>query len=176
MRKVIGKTVQVALTLILGILLLCNLSLLFMERVMGVEHPTLFGFSTAVIVSGSMEPSLAVDDLIFNCAQKEYQVGDIITFQSGDALVTHRIIGVESGIFLTQGDANNAPDPQGVVPEQILGQVVGRIPRMGSLIGFLRTPLGGILLILLGVLLIEVPQLLRRWGEHTNREGRHYEI
>ena len=80
-----GKAVQIGGTLLLTFLLVCNLYLIVMEHFIGKKSPTIFGFSVAVVASGSMEPALSVDDLIFNRAQESYEEGDIITFQNGDS-------------------------------------------------------------------------------------------
>ena len=88
------KIIQWAVTLLLAFLLACNLYLLAMEHFAGVTCPTVFGYSTAVILSGSMEPALSVDDLILNHAQDHYEEGDIITFRTDNSLTTHRIVAV----------------------------------------------------------------------------------
>lgn len=42
--------------------------------------------------TGSMEPTLSVDDLLVIHQESDYTPGDIITFRSGSGLVTHRIV------------------------------------------------------------------------------------
>ncbi len=145
----------------LAALLGCNLYFMAM-RLAGVAHPTLLGCSAAVVASGSMEPALAVGDLIVNRAQSEYAVGDIITFSSGSSLTTHRIVAQAPEGYATRGDANNAVDPEPAAPEAVVGRVVARIPRLGSALARLRTPLGLTLLVFVGLLMIELPLVARR--------------
>jgi signal peptidase len=64
--------------------------------------------------------------------------GDVITFMpypNDPTLVTHRVVGVSmtgAGCqFLTQGDANNSPDPRPVAPAQVRGRVIYRVPMVG---------------------------------------------
>lgn len=121
-----------------------------MGHVVGVEHPTIFGYSTAVVTSGSMEPALSVDDLILNRMQVSYEKDDIITFQNSDSLTTHRIISVTDEGYVTQGDANNTADLDIVPPDTVVGRVVWIIPHIGSAISFLKTPLGMVILIFPG--------------------------
>ena len=64
--KSVAKIAQILITTSLALLLSCNLYLVVMARAFGIENPTIFGYSTAVVVSGSMEPALSVDDLILN--------------------------------------------------------------------------------------------------------------
>lgn len=169
--KLLWRGIQVVLTLVLAALLACNLYLIAAQRFLGVEHPTVFGFTTAVVASGSMSPALEVDDLILIHAQDSYEPGDVITYESGSSLVTHRIVeAVEEG-FVTQGDANNAPDLEPVRLENVVGKVVGQIPGAGRVLGCLRTPLGLMCLVLLGILLLALyvrPQRSRVGKEDGN--------
>lgn len=163
-----ARLLQIAVTALLALLLACNLYLILMQRVGGVPHPTIFGYSLAVIASGSMEPALAVDDVILNHAQDSYQVGDVVTYEHGASLTTHRIVEITDDGYITQGDANNAPDPDPVQPEDVVGRVVGKIPRAGAFFALLRTPLGMTLLLFAGLLLLEFPLLTR--GRDTTEE------
>ena len=168
--RYIGKMAQVLITVLLALLLVCNMYLIIMDRVMGVEHPTILGYSSAVVASGSMEPALSVEDLILNHVQASYEEGDIITFQSGDSLTTHRIIAVTDKGYVTQGDANNAADQDVVLPEEVIGRVVVAIPHIGSILAFLKTPLGMMLLVFVGFLLIELPFFFRTHKKQTDGE------
>lgn len=173
MQKVLrcaGKTVQILLTVLLAFVLVCNLYLIVMGRVAGVEHPTIAGYSTAVVLSGSMEPALSVDDLILNHAQEQYEKGDIITFQTGNSFTTHRIAEVTDEGYVTKGDANNAADADKVPREKVIGRVVGAVPYVGKVLSFFKTTHGMILLVFTGFLLIELPLFFRRYKEQMNGE------
>ena len=165
------RGLQSVLTLLLAALLACNLYLITAQRLFGVEHPTVFGFTTAVVASGSMSPALAVDDLILIHTQKDYAPGDVITFSSGSSLVTHRIVEKTEAGFVTQGDANNTSDLEPVSLEHVVGKVVWQLPGAGKVLGYLRTPLGLMCLVLLGILLMALyilPQSSRVGKEDGN--------
>lgn len=147
-----ARLVQLGLTILLALLLACNLYLLFLQRVAGVRGAAVAGFSLAVIASGSMEPALGVDDLIVTHAQDSYRAGDIITFDSGTSLTTHRIVAITPEGYITRGDANNAADPDPVPPEKVVGRVVAVLPVAGRVLAALRTPLGMTVLLVAGVL------------------------
>lgn len=153
----IVSALQVAVIALLAVLLARNLYRLVAQHLLGVEYPSLLGYSTAVVVSGSMEPTLSVDDLLVIHQESDYTPGDIITFRSGSVLVTHRIVDETPQGFVTQGDANNAPDAQPVPPENIQGKVVTHIPFVGLVIGYLKTPVGLTILVFLGLLTLEFP-------------------
>lgn len=88
------------MTTLLAVLLLGNLYLLAAEKLFGISNPTFFGFTTAIVNSGSMEPALKVDDLILIHAQDGYEQGDVITYQSDGGLVTHRIVEIRTEGFV----------------------------------------------------------------------------
>lgn len=173
MRKILrsmGKLLQSVAILVLALLLGCNLYLILMERALGTAHPTVLGYSIAVVASGSMEPALSVDDLIVNRAQDEYAAGDIITFSDWDRLTTHRIVELTPQGYVTKGDANNVADLEPVAPEHVIGRVVLVLPGVGRAIAFLKTPLGAILLIFTGLLIVELPLCLQRRNKKPDAE------
>ena len=61
--------------------------------------------------------------------------GDVIAYAHDGKTIVHRITEVvqqpEGTAYITQGDANNAPDADPVQPSQIEGKVVARIPALG---------------------------------------------
>ena len=91
-----------------------------------------FGHSILKVVTGSMEPTLRVDDYIIirKTDPSELAEGDIISFYSDQSdirgkLVTHRIVGVdEDGRFITRGDANPTEDSTHADPDKIAGKFV----------------------------------------------------
>ena len=95
-----------------------------------------------VVTSGSMEPSIAVGSIIYTVKQKEYRVGDVITFKERDGNISHRIVGVEvidgEKYYMTKGDANRESDGNLVEEKNVYGRVTSRIPFVGNAILFLR--------------------------------------
>lgn len=160
--KHLSKFIMKLITFLLAILLFCNLYLITLENFIGIKNPTIFGYSFAVIVSGSMEPALSVNDLIFNHKQNSYTVGDIITFRNGNNLTTHRIIKIAHEGYITQGDANNTHDLDIVSSSAIVGKVVGKIPYIGWGLAFFKSPLGLMMLVIIGLLIIDLPYRIRK--------------
>lgn len=132
--------------------------------------PSLFGYESFVVYSGSMEPAIGVGDLavVGPARPDQFMVGDIITYrtpQRPDVIVTHRVVGIGADeqarlSFQTKGDANTNADTIGVDQAAVLGRVVYSIPRLGYLVEFSRRPEGKVVLIGIPGLLLALDYLL----------------
>ncbi|MBN2098283.1 MAG: signal peptidase I [Dehalococcoidia bacterium] len=140
-----------------------------------------FGWRADTVLSGSMEPALPV-----GCVQvtkpvkpEDIKVGDIITFRSttNGKLMSHRVTAVEVGEsyrFRTKGDANEDVDPYLVVAENVVGRVCFKVPHVGYVVEYLKTPIGFILLGLIGIALIvaEISTMLEvHWKEPAQADA-----
>ena len=86
-----------------------------------------------------MEPAIKAGSVIYVSPYKKEEPihqGDIISFRTGETLVTHRILSVDqaSGTAITKGDANQVHDPAPVPFDDILGKVRFHIPGIGYLL------------------------------------------
>lgn len=156
----IGSILNGLLTLALAFLLGCNLYSICARQLLHQVQPTVFGWSAAVVISGSMADTISVNDLIIAKAQEGYQTGDIISFLQGDTLVTHRIVEETPEGYLTKGDANNTPDPDPVPKENVVGKVRWIVPGAGNIIEGIRSPLGMLCIVLLGLGLFILPGMI----------------
>ncbi len=162
---------QTILTCVLGLILAVNVWMMFQRLVMDVPLPSIFGYTHATVVSGSMSPTLNVGDMVIYQVQDQYAVDDIIIFQQGDYFVTHRIVGEDDGWFITKGDYNNTTDADPLNPADIHGKMVVVIPNVGDAIEFLKTPAGILVLVVIGILLIESPNITRK-GKREAHHGK----
>lgn len=161
--KIFSKILSITLTVILAVLLAGNVYSILVRTLTNEEHPKFFGFSSAVVISGSMSGTIEVNDLVICLEKSEYGTGDIITYVSeSGSLVTHRIISESDVGFITKGDANNTPDTVPVSQSNITGKVVCVIPKIGSFIEFMRTPLGLMCLTLAGFIIFYLPCVIER--------------
>lgn len=141
------------LTILLFAVLFFNVYSFIARAATDNPYPLIFGYGTAVVLSGSMEEAISVNDLVVYRQQDSYEVGDIVSYNTGSSLVTHRIVELSETGFITKGDANNTPDSP-ILPEQIVGKVVLVVPGVGAAIEFAQSPLG--MMILIGVLMLAV--------------------
>ena len=119
----------------------------------GNALPMPLGFGVAVVLSGSMEPSLSVDDVIIVRPTGDYEVGDVVVFQNGRSLTVHEIISIDGELVTTKGSANNTPD-EPIQYDYIKGEVVAVIPAVGVIVSIAKSPLVTVLLLAVAVLLL----------------------
>jgi len=152
------------MVLLIGIL--CFYALLSNTNNKGQSLPMIAGKGCAVVMTGSMEPNLPTDSLIFVNKTNDYKEGDIVVIQDYYNLVVHRIVFIDEDIVITKGDANNSED-EPMPLSSIRGKVVGHIPCIGAGVRIMKTPLGSLMLI--GVVLL-FWSLSNRQGNNDENE------
>lgn len=119
----------------------------------------LLGYRVFNVISGSMEPTYGVGDLIYvkEVPASEIKEGDVITFVMNEDLVvaTHRVVRIdeEKQHFYTKGDANDTADSP-IHFKNLIGVPQFSIPLLGYVSDFVQNPPGTYITIALGVLLI----------------------
>ncbi len=129
--------------------------------------PMPFGYGGAVVLSGSMEPTIMTDELIVVKAEEGYEKDDIVVYQSGRVLVVHRIMQIDGETVTTRGDANNTDDAP-IAMDQIKGRVIAHVPHVGALVRVMKSPVATFILIAAAVLTVELP--FRREKEKKDEE------
>ena len=155
------KLALLALMPVIGALLIWSILLL----ALGAEHPVL------VVKGHSMEPTLMPGDLIF---VQEVEIEDVRAGQEGDIvafyqpgsgktrIVVHRafekVVSGNGAILLrTKGDNVAVPDNWYVTEEELIGKVVFRIPFLGAVVEFIRSPVGiCVVAFIYGLFIIEI--------------------
>ena len=129
--------------------------LCFDKFVLKHRVPSIFGYSSLMVATGSMSGTIEEGDLIIIRDTDDYKIGDIVTFfQDGDDIpTTHRIYNIdENGNWKTRGDANNSYDKRSITNDEIIGEVVLVIPYVGTFIDWAVE--GGGLIYIIGIFLI----------------------
>ncbi len=100
----------------------------------------LFKYQPVAVVSNSMNPIFYRGDVVILCkvdkkSIKRIKKHDIIIYKIDKQQIVHRVIDIKiingKKQFLTKGDANNAPDPNLVSKEQIIGTYKNSIKYIG---------------------------------------------
>jgi signal peptidase len=99
----------------------------------------LFPFQPALVGSGSMEPKMYPGDVVIiaKVQAENIETGDVIQFRVPEGVtIMHRVIEIQeteggSKVFITKGDANDQPDSEPVLPDNVVGKAVITIPKVG---------------------------------------------
>jgi len=98
----------------------------------------LFPVHPTTIISGSMRPTLEVGDVVIvaTVSPRLIEAGDVIQYREpGGIRSVHRVVEVQEIdgklSFITQGDDNEEPDPNPVLPANLVGRMVFSVPRVG---------------------------------------------
>ena len=163
MIKLISKILKVASYCLFGLIICLSLFVLTL-RFLG-ESPSIFGYSFYYVLTQSMEPEIMSGEMILGKSvnPEDLQVGDVITYigETGsfkDKIITHKIIEIDNDIFVTQGVANDIPDPA-IYSSQILSRYVATIPVAGKLFSVINSKFGFIFLIVTPLSLLIVNEI-----------------
>ncbi len=155
MRKVLKAAARLLGFLVVSVLVGYSLFLANAKYILHEQLPMLGGCGYAVVLSGSMEPTISVNDVVIIKEQDAYEVGDIITYVDGDGtLITHRIVAIDGDEITVRGDANNTDDPTFSV-ESIKGAVVAVLPKVGYVITLMQQPVFVVCALALAFFLME---------------------
>ena len=163
MKKIL-KYIGDCLCLILVVIIIISITETFFIK---NEYP--FVYKTAVILSGSMEPTISVDDLVIVKRAEEIKKGDIIVFydEKGNEVI-HRVIDIDDDTITTQGDANNTADTP-ISRDKVCGKYVTKIRYVGKIIKFIKTPLGVLICFILTIIILVLPEKYE--GKHSQKSN-----
>lgn len=168
--RCVGQILRVFVLLLITVTLIGNICIVAAKNIFGQKNPTIFGFSSAIVLTGSMSGSIEPNDVVVTQKQDGYAVGDIITFDSEGTSVTHRIIAVDDEGYHTKGDANNTADRLTASQESVTGKVVLVIPRIGALLRFVRTPIGILCFLAFTALIVELPGMVNYLKKRKDKQ------
>jgi signal peptidase len=145
------------------------------KSLVGNKLPMPFGYGASIVLSGSMEPALSVNDLVLLKETQDVAIGDVIVYESGGELIIHRVLSVDGDTVITQGDANNIADEPFDV-SSVRGKMIAAIPLVGGPVRILKTPAGTIVLLVAAILLLELSYRHERAGDDDEIEQLKAEI
>lgn len=171
MKKALQITKTVLVWLVVAVAIGMMIFTLISVSTFDKTERNLFGFKFFIVTSDSMSATdFDAGDIAIskNVDPKTLKEGDIITFLSQDPdnfgeVITHKIRRLTTDAngrhgFVTYGTTTDTDDRTVVTHEYVVGQYVGRIPKVGSFFQFLKTTPGYILCILLPFLLLILSQ------------------
>lgn len=140
--RIIGRILRWTVNTLIGLVLLILIVITI--------GPKLYPFDTFYVRTGSMIPTISVGALVIatQAPASSLGVGDIIVFprpDRPDMMVVHRIEALENGpdgpVFITKGDANDAPDDWRVPATGSGWQYRTSFPGLGFAVGWIRIAL-----------------------------------
>lgn len=153
------KLVMILLYIIIIPIIIYNLTLMIKSYIHPTEIPDFFGFKSFVIISESMEPTIMTGDaiLVKEVKQEKLRVKDIISFQDGDSINTHRIVEIleDNGMikYKTKGDNNKKEDKELVTYDKIEGVYQFRIKGFGKTVEIIKNKITLVALLIILVLI-----------------------
>lgn len=106
------------------IIIILILSIAFIQvNILNKDYANILGYSYFQVATGSMEPTIKIDDIILIRLNSDIQENDIITYKSKNEFITHRLIQKNDDSLITKGDNNNSEDDP-IKKEDVIGKVV----------------------------------------------------
>lgn len=162
----------IVLTIVFLPIIIINMTLVIKGMINPDEVPMIFNRAPLIVISDSMTIDKATgtgefnkNDLIIikKVDPATLEKGDVVTYKGRDgSIITHRITDLitdkvndqEVPAFETKGDYSPGYDFYPVRYEQIVGEYLFRLPKLGGIAMFLQTPAGVIVILLIPVLIV----------------------
>ena len=152
------------------LILAIGFGILLLVQVKKENKPLLFGFGAYYVVSGSMEPTIKVGDIILIRKVKgedDLQKGDIITFHGKGGnlqgkIVTHRIIsdGIVDGKITTCGDANHGIADEPIPYANVIGKYVKTSAALTTVYAVFTSKYGFLFIVFIPLLILLIVQIV----------------
>lgn len=139
--KIAKKILDLCIAIITILIIILNLYILYVKIVKKQDIIKFNGYYAFIVISGSMKPTINVDDLIIIKEEKQYKEQDIVTYKSNQSVITHRIIKKEGNTIWTKGDNNHVEDSP-IQNSQIYGKYIYKIKNIGKVIKIINSPVG----------------------------------
>lgn len=143
-RDVGGRLRKVILYIIVSVVVLFAAAIVFV-----VASPD---YDARIVRSESMKPALEMGDVVVTGpvgSIDQVKPGMIISFSRGTEVVAHRVVSVDEEGIVTKGDAAEDADRWLVSFSDVQGRYLFRVPYLGFVSNFIRTPTGWAVLVIL---------------------------
>ncbi len=145
--------------------------------------PITGNYKIMIVQSGSMTPAIKMGSIVaikpapldsrhLTGQASDYKIGDVITFgpySKTKAPTTHRIYDIKIAdsqpVYITKGDANNAPDQREISQKDVLGKVFVSVPYLGFAVNTAKKPIGFMLIIVVPAVIIIFDEIKKIFNE-----------
>ncbi len=155
MMKILKKVLVTIITIFLILMLAFNLYNFISIKILKKDLATINGYGILEVVSGSMEPTINVGDIIIiNTKEKNLKKDDIVTFYDEErSLVTHRLVSINKDYIVTKGDNNKGTLDDPIPVKDIVGKYEFKINGLGNFIKAFKNPFISIMILIVGTLI-----------------------
>ncbi len=108
-------------------------------KILNYEYINFCGHTIFQVITGSMEDTIKIKDIVIVKLTDDIKENDIITYKYKDDFVTHRVIEINEEQIITKGDANTSKDDP-ITKKDIVGKVVFIISNVAIWCEVLKTP------------------------------------
>lgn len=164
-KKIIQYVFRILIFVVISLVVGLTIYNINAQRLTGKKLIMPFNKTIGYILTGSMEPTIGINDLIVIEKTNDYQIDDIVVYQDGRSLVVHRIISIDGDIITTAGDANDGEDDP-INASLIEGEVIRIIPFLGLLLKLIKSPIGVTVIIATGIFLLVISY--KKENQETN--------
>lgn len=134
--------------------------------------PITGNYKVLTVLSGSMEPAIKMGSVVVVKPASDYKIGDVITFgpySQTKPPTSHRIYDIKvvggQPVYITKGDANNAPDQREISKRDILGKILFNVPYVGYAVDTAKKPFGFMLIIVVPAVIVVYDETRKIWSE-----------
>lgn len=174
--KKVRNIILALLAIVATLIVIFNMYQYVCINLLHKELATLNGYAVLEVVSGSMEPTIHIGDLIvIDTKTKEFKEQDIVTFRDvNGSFVTHRIISLKENEMITKGDYNKSDDGIQSI-DTIIGKYKFKISGLGILMTSLKKPFSMFMIFVIGILLCIFVSLDKDGNVILNEEEKEYQ-
>lgn len=161
----IKKISKILFWIMLVLVALYSVFIIFQKLIWKDKIPSIFGYKNFIVLTGSMEPTLNIGDIVITKETTKIQEQDIISFKekNSSSVITHRVVEIykedNKDWYITKGDANSGTDLELLNIDDIEGKYQFKIPYIGRLILFLQKPIGIIALFIVMIFTLVISNL-----------------
>lgn len=156
----IKKILKAIFWIILIFIAIYSTIIIFQKIIWKNKTPNFLGYKNFIVLTGSMEPTLNIGDIVFVKETTDIKEQDIVSFKINNAVVTHRIVEIkkedDKTLYITKGDANSGNDTEILSIEDIEGKYSFKISYLGNVILFFQKPIGIISLFLIFAVILVI--------------------
>lgn len=137
--NLVTKTVINSIYTILALIVIILIYNIIQVSIFNKPYMNILGYTFFQVKTGSMSGTMEIGDIIIVKLTKDVNKNDIITYEQGKSLITHRIVEQQDGTITTKGDANNSED-EPISQDEVIGKVVYTLRNVEIWKNVFRTP------------------------------------